>query len=382
MTPKERVIATIHNREPDRVPVGEWGIDHDHVSKIIGHHTYWRNRKDTTIALWEGRRDEVVESLKNDYVELIEKLDYELLTVYLVPPKGYVNSDPPRKTGDGVWEDSSGNVYRYAASNDSIVRVTYPGSKFEATDDDIAQMKRDIERIDESEFELIDFIAEKYGEERAILSRDLDIYGHLMSPFGGDQSHQLMVTALAPEQIKKMYGPALEYNRKVIQHCARHNVVISMAGYDFCMNSGCIMSPASIRDIYFPFQKLAVDEVVRHHMVPFFHCCGNTWDILDDFVRVGFKGYQSIQGSAGMDLEKMKREYGRHLTLWTGVQCETLVVGSPAEVDAEVTKTLKFLMPGGGFIFGSTNSVQYGANTDNYLRALDIVRKKGVYSRC
>ena len=56
MTRKERVVATINHREPDCVPVGEWGIDHDHVSAIIGHHTYWRNRKDTTIALWEGRR--------------------------------------------------------------------------------------------------------------------------------------------------------------------------------------------------------------------------------------------------------------------------------------------------------------------------------------
>jgi hypothetical protein len=36
-------------------------------------------------------------------------------------------------------------------------------------------------------------------------------------------------------------------------------------------------------------------------------------------------------------------------------------------------------MPGGGFIFGSTNSVQYGAKTDNYLKALEIVRNEGIY---
>lgn len=54
MNSKQRVEATINHVEPDRVPVGEWGIDHDHVSKIIGRHTYWRNRKDTTIALWKA----------------------------------------------------------------------------------------------------------------------------------------------------------------------------------------------------------------------------------------------------------------------------------------------------------------------------------------
>ena len=64
MTSKERVLKAINHEEPDRVPVGEFAIDHDHVSLIIGRHTYWRNRRDVTLALWDGRRDEVVESYK------------------------------------------------------------------------------------------------------------------------------------------------------------------------------------------------------------------------------------------------------------------------------------------------------------------------------
>ena len=77
--------------------------------------------------------------------------------------------------------------------------------------------------------------------------------------------------------------------------------------------------------------------------------------------------------------EKMKKEYGDKLTLWTGVQCETLINGTREDVEKEVRRYLDICMPEGGFIFGSTNSVQYGANTDNYLRALEIVREKGIY---
>lgn len=29
MTSKERVLKTLAHEEPDRVPIGEWGIDHD-----------------------------------------------------------------------------------------------------------------------------------------------------------------------------------------------------------------------------------------------------------------------------------------------------------------------------------------------------------------
>jgi uroporphyrinogen decarboxylase len=81
-----------------------------------------------------------------------------------------------------------------------------------------------------------------------------------------------------------------------------------------------------------------------------------------------------------MDNARVKMRYGDKLTMWTGVQCETLISGTLAETRAEVSRNLELLMPGGGFIFGSTNSVQYGAKTDNYLAALDVVRKKGVYA--
>jgi uroporphyrinogen decarboxylase len=100
---------------------------------------------------------------------------------------------------------------------------------------------------------------------------------------------------------------------------------------------------------------------------------------MDDLVGAGYKGYQSIQATAGMDWAWLKKAYGQQMTLWTGVQCETLIKGTRREVEEEVRKGLDVLMPSGGFIFGSTNSIQYGANTDNYLYALDLVRKYGIY---
>ena len=93
MTGKERVLKTINHEEPDRVPIGEWGVDHDHVSEILGRHTYWRNRKDTTLALWDNRRDEVVEGMKADYTELIEKLEERLGKKAIVEPAGHQPGD-------------------------------------------------------------------------------------------------------------------------------------------------------------------------------------------------------------------------------------------------------------------------------------------------
>ena len=379
MNAKERVLATIEHREPDRVPVGEWGIDHDHVEKIIGHHTYWRNRKDTTLALWESRRDEVVGSLKSDCEALVTALDYDIVTVELVPPKGYQVSEPPKKISEGVWEDAKGTVYKYAASNDSISQVTFSEGRIELTDEKVDQVYQNAAAIDDSCFELIDYIGDKFGGEKAVLLRSVDVVGFLDSPFGGGYNHSVMLSMLCPDEQKKLYGACVRYNKTLLERCRAHNVIIGMQGYDFGMNTGCIISPKCIRDVYMPAFKLVNEEIVKAGMIPFFHCCGNIWSILDDFVSAGYQGYQSIQESAGMDTLRVKQKYGERLTLWTGVQCETLVTGTMAETEAEVEKNLSFLMPGGGFIFGSTNSVQFGAKTDNYLKALETVRKKGIY---
>lgn len=379
MTAKERVLMTINHQEPDRVPVGEWGIDHDHVTEILGRHTYWRNRRDTTLALWDNRRDEVVESMKADYAELVEKLDYDIVTVELVPSKNHHVAQKPREIDPGTWEDAQGNVFKYAASNDSIMCVSKREGKYEITERDVEEALAKVEAMDDSQYELIDFCCDRFGKDRAILCRDINIYTPLFQAFGGDFDSDLIRTVTCPEEIEKLRPVCYAFNRKLIRHCAEKGVTIMMQGQDFGMNTGCIYSPASIREIFMPVITQVNADIAAAGMIPFYHCCGRIWDILDDFVAAGYRGYQSVQESAGMDNRILKEKYGEVLTLWTGVQCETLIQGSRADVVQEVIRNLELLMPGGGYLFGSTNSVQFGAKTENYLRALELVRERGIY---
>ena len=66
MTPKERVLAALRHREPDRVPTGEFATDYSILEQALGRPTFWRAKRRYTEALWDGRRDEVVEGLKRD----------------------------------------------------------------------------------------------------------------------------------------------------------------------------------------------------------------------------------------------------------------------------------------------------------------------------
>ena len=105
------------------------------------------------------------------------------------------------------------------------------------------------------------------------------------------------------------------------------------------------------------------------------HACGNNWDILEYFVQAGYDAYQAIQGSAGIDMLTLKLKYGRHLSLWGGVQVEILVSGTPAQVRREGVEAMAAAAPGGGYILGSNHSIANAARPENYLAMLETWRR-------
>lgn len=379
MNSKERVLTTIRHEEPDRVPLGEWGIDHDHVSKIIGRPTYWRNRKESQLAYWAGKRDEVVEGLKQDMAAFVEALDYDIVMVELVPPKGFAPADPPQPAGEGLWKDSAGNEFRYAASNDSIICMTTAPAREALEDADIENFIKRGDNIDRSTYELVQFAVERFGKDRAIVFRGPNLFESILGLFGGDHGHMYLMTLMAPDDIKRAGEALLYYWKKHMDIAAEMGVDIYMCGQDFGSTQGCIVSPDSIRQLFIPLLRQFSEEAQKRGMIPFTHCCGNVWDILDDLADAGIQGYQSVQASASMDWKKVKERVGDRMTIWAGLNCETLVSGTAEEAEAEAGQALKDLMPGGGFILGSTNSVQFGAKTENYLRGLQVLRTEGLY---
>ena len=96
MNSKERVQAALKLQAPDKIPYGEYAIDSDTVEKVIGHETYLRAKAKCRIAFWKGRRDEVIQSWKEDTIEFYEKIDcLDIVNlaadaIGLVPPQDYI----------------------------------------------------------------------------------------------------------------------------------------------------------------------------------------------------------------------------------------------------------------------------------------------------
>jgi uroporphyrinogen-III decarboxylase len=75
----------------------------------------------------------------------------------------------------------------------------------------------------------------------------------------------------------------------------------------------------------------------------------------------------------------LKEAYAGRFCLFGGVNCETLTLGTPAEIEAEVQYAIRQSAPGGGLVLTSGNTLQLGTRWENYQAMRVAVREYGRY---
>ena len=110
------------------------------------------------------------------------------------------------------------------------------------------------------------------------------------------------------------------------------------------------------------------------------HNDGQIWDVLDDLVDTGIKGFHPVEKAAGMDLKKVKDRYrGKLCPIGNVNNKTTMVSGSPDDVKDEVLDCLKTGAPGGGYIISTDHSLHDDIPLENVFALIDTVNKHGHY---
>lgn len=369
---KQRVRDALALKVPDKVPFGEWSVDCDTVEKLLGHETYYRAKAKSQIAFWEGRRDEVVQSWREDGIELYRKLDVLDIVTFtacagIAPPKGY-QPEAPRKIGDGIWEDRHGRIYRYSDLTRDITVVYDPVAQTYVPRMEDFESEADVSPPDPSVFEVVDAIMEAHSD-RFIAGPS---GGEIGVVYLGGQENGMMAMIEHPDIVRAATARQLKAQNARDQYFIRPGQDGVLWGFDFAYKTGPFVSPAMFRDLFLEANKDRVEHIHRNFGLPILkHACGNNWEYMDMFIEIGYDCYQSIQESAGMDLGRLKKLYGNRICLWGGVPVELLVGGTPDEVRMAVRKAMDVGKQGGGYIFGSTHSIAVGTKYDNFMAMLD-----------
>jgi hypothetical protein len=375
MNSQERTFTALRLDKPDRPPIGFFAIDSDTAEKVLGRKTYWRAKAKIRIALWEGRRTEVVESLIADGIELYKKLDIiDIVSTFVanVPPRDY-EPENPRKIDDDLWEDKSGRVYKYSPQTRDIVMIHDPTIWTQDCSVEALSWDGKIAPPDQSRFEVIDALIDGLGKDRFILDGAAPPGpGWLLA---GGMERGFIEIATRPHEIKQIYKSlmdmAIAHNGLYLRP-GQHGVLL---GDDYSSTRGPMINPATFRELFLEDHARRISDLKQRGYPVVQHSCGNNREMLDIFADMGIDCYQSIQASAGMDIAEVQKGYGRKFAVWGGVKTENLVHGSTEDVRNDVRRFMTEVAPNGGCILGTTHSVCTGTKYENFMALLDEYSK-------
>jgi len=142
-------------------------------------------------------------------------------------------------------------------------------------------------------------------------------------------------------------------------------------GDDLGMNEGLLMPPDIYRRLFKPRHKRLCDYVKKHsRMHTFLHSCGGISEVMPDLIEAGYDIINPVQTCCRkMEPAYLKEEFGREITFWGG-GCDTrsmLNRGNPAEVKAHVIDRLEILSHGGGFVFATEHNILADVPPDNIV---------------
>lgn len=373
ITPKQRVRTALAHHEPDRVPVGEIIVECDMVEQVLGHESFLRGHFKTDQAYWEGRRDEVVDSLKRDTVELARKLELDVVPVWLVPSR-HKEIKRPRRIAEGVYQDEKGNILQYSEVSKWLMVVKDADAEREWRLADF--VFEEPEEPDESEFEMIRYVMGELGDTHYVIGRH---GGDPTFPVLGGQERGLMMWVQEPEIVKRAIEVATERVLVRDRWLIREGVDALHPDQDYSGTGGPLVNPRLLRQLSLPAMRRQCEAAHALGVQVIKHACGNNWAILDLFVEAGYDAYQGIQGGAGMDVRRLKETYGDKLAIWGGVQIENLILGTRDDVRRDVEYALRYAAVGGGLVLNSSHAIVPGTKYDNFMTMLDVAREKGAY---
>jgi uroporphyrinogen decarboxylase len=99
------------------------------------------------------------------------------------------------------------------------------------------------------------------------------------------------------------------------------------------------------------------------------------YPLIGDFIDIGVDVLNPVQVSAAnMDPIRLKREFGRDLCFWGGIDvAQLLPYGAPEEVRSNVERMIEALGPE-GYVVSATNNIQPDTSPANVSALLEAAR--------
>lgn len=228
---------------------------------------------------------------------------------------------------------------------------------------------------EEEVYRLIDLVREKSGDRYFLMMHGDATFSIPDGQHIGAFSYRL---ADEPEKVKAeataMVDRALSYAERLQRHGGLDGFALCA---DYCFNTGPFLSPRLFGEFITPYLARLIQGYRDLGFYTIKHTDGNIMPILDQLVQAHPHALHSLDPQAGVDIAEVKRLYGDRVCLIGNVNCGLLDSGTDEEVVESVRYALRHGMPGGGYIFSTSNCIYTGMRLSRYELMLDIWRREG-----
>lgn len=317
MISRERVIAVIEHRRPDRMPVYGWV----------------RANLEQPIAAAFGSVDEF-----EDHYE------FDLTHIFGGPaPYRHEDLEALRARGGGSIEPAA---LLELPLGDPDVDGAYEGIR----------QQLDHHKLQRGRFAYV---------------QTPGIFECLNGPFG-IQEH-LMYLAMYEKELAEVYRRQAMWNRSFAMNCLDLGVDMIHVSDDWGAQNGLMFAPEQWWRLIFPNHQVTCQAVRQRGAFLSMHSDGNINAVLDGVVELGYQVLHPFQESAGMDLEDYQRRYRQHFAVMGGLDVQTTIgFGDYPRLQREIERVIG-LFPEGDLLFCTSHFVQDHCTIEELTFAYDLV---------
>lgn len=410
MNSRDRILAAIQHKQPDRIPVDlgatpSSGISVVAYSKLISHlgMGHLKNKVYDVIQEVTQPEMELLDHFGVDVLDIGREFNtaedyWQELELIAGTPALYPKWFNPVKQADGSWYapgktgEFIGKMPQGATFFDQLI-FPYKEGYPEGYDGLGIEMGRVIwggfgftpyDWIDEPGF--WDMLRRKTLELRQKTDKALLLgVGCNLFEWGTFLrriDNFLMDLFLEPDQVHKLMDALMERHMEFLgKVCAAVGDIVDILkfGDDLGTNTGPFIPNETYREFFLPRHKQMCEFVkansTAHTML---HCCGGIYELIPDLIEAGFEILNPIQINAiNMEPKKLKLEFGKDLTFWGGgINTQSVLNrATPAEVKIHVTQNLEAFYQDGGFVFNTVHNILSDVPPQNIVAMFEAVKE-------
>lgn len=186
--------------------------------------------------------------------------------------------------------------------------------------------------------------------------------------------HMLDAPALFEAVLERACQFTYDYCVRLLDACGDDLPILCLAD-DFATQRGLMISPALWRRFLKPRLAGLFELGKARGKFIWFHSCGDITPVLPDLIDLGMDVWETVQlHTLPLDARALKREYGRHLAFFGGVNTQRLPFATPAAIRDEVRRCIDDLGEGGGYICGPDHHIKPDVPPANTVALFDAAR--------